>query len=130
MTTHGSALSDLAARLAGTDGLSLSTSLRDILTAALQELIEAELTATIGAAPGERTPERVAQRNEHRPKLLSTPGGDVEVAIPKLRTGSFFPELLEPRRRVDRALWAVIMTAYITGTSTRKVDDLVKGTRL
>src|ERR1700749_4782676 len=125
MTAHESALSDLAGRLAGTDA-SLSTSLRDILTAALQELIEAELTATIGAAPGERTPERVAQRNGHRPKLLSTPGGDVEVAIPKLRTGSFFPELLEPRRRVDRALWAVIMTAYITGTSTRKVDDLVK----
>jgi transposase-like protein len=126
MTIHESALSDLAARLAGTDGPSLSTSLRDILTAALQELIEAELTATIGAAPGERTPERVAQRNGHRPKLLSTPAGDVEVAIPKLRTGSFFPELLEPRRRVDRALWAVIMTAYITGTSTRKVDDLVR----
>ena len=125
MTTHESALSDLAARLAGTDA-SLSTSLRDILTAALQELIEAELTATIGAAPGERTPERTAQRNGHRPKLLSTPAGDVEVGIPKLRTGSFFPELLEPRRRIDRALWAVIMTAYITGTSTRKVDDLVK----
>ena len=47
-------------------------------------------------------------------------------AIPKLRPGSFFPELLEPRRRIDKALWAVIMTAYITGTSTRKVDDLVK----
>ncbi|MFV0308792.1 MAG: IS256 family transposase [Desertimonas sp.] len=125
MTTHESALSDLAARLAGADP-SLSTSLRDILTVALQELIEAELTATIGAAPGERTPERVAQRNGHRPKLLSTPAGDVEVGIPKLRQGSFFPELLEPRRRVDRALWAVIMTAYITGTSTRKVDDLVK----
>ena len=119
-----SALSDLAARLAGTDA-TLSTSLRDILTVALQELIEAELTGLIGAAPGERTAERTAQRNGHRPKLLSTPAGDVEVGIPKLRTGSFFPELLEPRRRVDRALWAVIMTAYITGTSTRKVDDLV-----
>jgi putative transposase len=104
----------------------LASSLRDILTAALQELIEAELTTTIGAAPGERTLDRTAQRNGHRPKLLSTPAGDVEVGIPKLRTGSFFPELLEPRRRVDRALWAVIMTAYITGTSTRKVDDLVK----
>jgi putative transposase len=125
MTAHDSALSDLAARLAGTDP-SLSTSLRDILAAALQELIEAELTSRIGAAPGERTPDRVAQRNGHRPKLLSTPAGDVEVAIPKLRQGSFFPELLEPRRRIDRALWAVIMTAYITGTSTRKVDDLVK----
>jgi putative transposase len=125
MTNHESALSDLAALLAGTDA-SLSTSLRDILTAALQELIEAELTATIGAAPGERTPERTAQRNGHRPKVLSTPAGDVEVGIPKLRVGSFFPELLEPRRRIDKALWAVIMTAYITGTSTRKVDDLVK----
>ncbi len=70
--------------------------------------------------------ERTALRNGYRPKLLSTPAGDVEVGIPKLRTGSFFPELLEPRRRVDRALWAVIMTACITGTSTRKVDDLVK----
>jgi hypothetical protein len=58
--------------------------------------------------------------------VVSTPAGDVEVGIPKLRTGSSFPELLEPRRRVDRALWAVIMTAYITGTSTRRVDDLVR----
>ncbi|MEN9645541.1 MAG: hypothetical protein RL238_2210 [Actinomycetota bacterium] len=125
MTNHEFALSDLAARLTGTDA-SLSTALRDILTAALQELIEAELTATIGAGHGERSPERVTQRNGHRPKLVSTPAGDVELGIPKLRQGSFFPELLEPRRRIDKALWAVIMTAYITGTSTRKVDDLVK----
>lgn len=125
MTTREFALSDLAARLAGTDA-TLSSSLRDILAAALQELIEAELTAEIGASPGERTAQRVAQRNGHRPKVVSTPAGDVEVGIPKLRTGSFFPELLEPRRRIDKALWAVIMTAYITGTSTRKVDDLVK----
>ncbi|MGE0304492.1 MAG: IS256 family transposase [Acidimicrobiia bacterium] len=125
MTTHEFALSDLAARLLGTDA-TLATSLRDILTAALQELIETELTSTIRAEHGERSPERVTQRNGHRPKLVSTPAGDVEVAIPKLRQGSFFPELLEPRRRIDRALWAVIMTAYITGTSTRKVDDLVK----
>lgn len=80
MTTHDSALSDLAARLAGADA-SLSTSLRDILTAALQELIEAELTGMIGAAPGERSPERIAQRNGHRPKLLSTPAGDVRDVI-------------------------------------------------
>jgi transposase-like protein len=125
MTTHEFALSDLAGRLAGTDA-SLSTALRDILATALQELIEAELTSAIGAAPGEHSPDRLALRNGHRPKLVSTPAGDVEVGIPKLRTGSFFPELLEPRRRIDKALWAVIMTAYITGTSTRKVDDLVK----
>ena len=125
MTAHEFALSDLAARLAGTDA-SLSTALRDILSTALQELIEAELTTVIGASPGEHTPDRLALRNGHRSKLVSTPAGDVEVGIPKLRTGSFFPELLEPRRRIDKALWAVIMTAYITGTSTRKVDDLVK----
>jgi Transposase, Mutator family len=70
MTTAESALSDIAARLAGTDP-SLSTSLRDILMAALRELIEAERTATIGAAPGERTSDRTAQRNGHRPKLGS-----------------------------------------------------------
>ncbi len=72
------------------------------------------------------TEARTGQRNGHRPRLLSTPAGDVELAIPKTRTGSFFPSLLEPRRRIDQALWAVIMTAYVTGTSTRKVDDLVK----
>lgn len=120
-----SALSELGAGLAATDR-SLSTSLAEILTAAIQDLIEAELTARIGAAPHERTDTRTNQRNGHRAKVVSTPGGDIEVAIPKLRSGSFFPELLEPRRRIDKALWAVIMTAYITGTSTRKVDDLVK----
>ncbi|MDZ7673752.1 MAG: transposase [Acidimicrobiales bacterium] len=92
----------------------------------MQELVEAELTARIGAEHGERTESRTNQRNGHRPKLVSTPAGDLEVEIPKLRVGSFFPELLEPRRRIDKALWAVIMTAYITGTSTRKVDDLVR----
>jgi putative transposase len=91
MTSSESALSDLAARLAGTDA-SLSTSLRDILTAALQELIEAELTAAIGAAPGERT----AQPNGHRPKLLSTPADDVEIGIPKLRQARSSPSCWSP----------------------------------
>jgi putative transposase len=125
MANHDSALSALSEMLIATDG-TLSTSLAEILATAVQELIEAELTAWIGAEPGERSPMRVTQRNGHRPKLVSTPAGDIEVGIPKLRQGSFFPELLEPRRRIDKALWAVIMTAYITGTSTRKVDDLVK----
>jgi transposase-like protein len=61
----------------------------------------------IGAAPNERTPARVAQRNGHRPRTLTTTAGDLELQIPKLRTGSFFPSLLERRRRVDQALFAV-----------------------
>ena len=67
-----------------------------------QALIEAELTAVIGAGPHERTPERLAQRNGHRPRLLTTTAGDLELRIPKLRAGSFFPSLLERRRRVDQ----------------------------
>src|SRR5665213_520948 len=99
---------------------------RRLLEGALQELIDTELAATIGAERHERTETRTNQRNGGRDRLLSTPAGDVELRIPKLRSGSFFPSLLEPRRRVDKALWAVIMAAYITGTSTRKVDELVK----
>ena len=93
---------------------------RRLLQDALQALIEAELTAAIGAAPHERTDTRSNQRHGGRERVLSTPAGDVELRIPKVRVGSFFPSLLEPRRRVDRALWSVIMTAYVTGTSTRK----------
>jgi transposase-like protein len=125
MTTSDSALNALSASLTATES-PLAANLAEILTDAIQELIEAELSARIGAEPNERTASRSNQRNGHRDKLVSTPGGDITVGIPKLRKGSFFPELLEPRRRIDKALWAVIMTAYITGTSTRKVDDLVK----
>jgi hypothetical protein len=91
-----------------------------------QALIEAELTDTIGAALHERSDTRTAQRNGHRSRILSTTAGDLELRIPKLRTGSFFPSLLERRRRVDQALFAVVMEAYLHGVSTRKVDDLVK----
>ena len=91
-----------------------------------QALIDAELTAVIGAGPWEHHPDRTAHRNGYRPRLLSTPAGDLELAIPKLRSGSFFPSLLERRRRVDQALFAVVMEAYLHGVSTRKVDDLVK----
>jgi putative transposase len=91
-----------------------------------QALIDAELTAVIGAGPWERTPERAGQRNGSRARTLSTTAGDLELRIPKLRAGSFFPSLLERRRRVDQALFAVVMEAYLHGVSTRKVDDLVK----
>jgi putative transposase len=79
----------------------------------LQALIDTELTATIGPAPHERTETRTNQRNGSRPRLLSTKAGDVELAIPKLRTGSVFPSVLERRRRIDRALFQVVMEAYI-----------------
>src|SRR3546814_8068554 len=83
-----------------------------------QELIDAEAAAFIGAAPFERTPERVTQRNGTRSKTVSTTAGDLELRIPKLRAGSFFPSLLERRRRVDQALFAVVMEAYVHGVST------------
>ena len=91
-----------------------------------QALIEAELASVIGALPHERTSARTAHRNGHRPRVLASTAGDLELRIPKLRAGSFFPSLLERRRRVDQSLFAVIMEAYLHGTSTRKVDDLVK----
>ena len=91
-----------------------------------QALIEAELTSVIGAHPHQRTDARTAQRNGHRQRTITTTAGDLDLKIPRLRTGSFFPSLLERRRRVDQSLFAVIMEAYLHGTSTRKVDDLVK----
>jgi transposase-like protein len=91
----------------------------------LQALIDAEATEAIGAAPYERTESRTNQRNGFRDRLLATKAGDVDLRIPKLRKGSFFPSILERRRRIDRALFAVVMEAYVHGVSTRKVDDLV-----
>jgi putative transposase len=117
---------DLSELLAALQAGDLSDPIRSSLEWVLQSLIEVEATAVIGALPHERTATRTTQRNGHRPRLLSTPAGDVELEIPKLRQGSFFPSLLERRRRIDRALFAVVMEAYVHGVSTRKVDDLVK----
>ncbi len=80
----------------------------------------------VGAGAWERSEGRTAQRNGSRPRTLSTTTGDLELRIPKLRVGSFFPSLLERRRRVDQALFAVVMEAYLHGVSTRKVDDLAR----
>lgn len=99
--------------------------IREGVELVLQALIEAEATEVIGAGPHERSAERKNQRNGGRSRLLSTKAGDVELRIPKLRRGSFFPSVLERRRRIDRALFAVVMEAYVKGVSTRKVDDLV-----
>jgi putative transposase len=91
----------------------------------LQALIDVEATEVIGAERHERTPARTNLRNGTRDRLLATKAGDVELKIPKLRSGSFFPAVLERRRRIDRALFAVVIEAYVHGVSTRKVDDLV-----
>jgi len=91
----------------------------------MQELIETEAAERIGAARYERTESRTTDRNGVRPRVLATQAGDVELRIPKLRKGSFFPAILEPRRRIDQALYAVVMEAYVAGVSTRSVDDLV-----
>ncbi len=99
---------------------------RAIVEWGVQELIEAEATQHIGADHYQRNPNRTTQRNGHRPRLLSTKAGDIELRIPKMRTGAFFPELLEPRRRIDQALLAVVMEAYVSGVSTRNVDNLVR----
>jgi putative transposase len=99
---------------------------RTALQVIVQQLIDAEATAFIGAEPHERSDVRTTMRNGTRIKTITTTAGDVDLGITKLRTGSFFPSLLERRRRIDQALFAVIMEAYVTGTSVRKVDNLVK----
>lgn len=122
MALSESAVSDLLDALRVGDGTDL---VRELAQWALQQLIEAEASEKIGAGRYERTEGRLTERNGTRPKVLSTKAGDLALAIPKLRKGSFFPGLLEPRRRIDQALYAVVMEAYVNGVSTRSVDDLV-----
>ena len=88
------------------------------------ELMEAEVAAQIGAAHGERSAERITNRNGYRPRGFDTRVGEIELAIPKLRSGSYFPSFLEPRTRGEQALVAVVQEAYVN--STRKVDRLVQ----
>jgi putative transposase len=99
--------------------------IRDLVRLVLQELVEAEAAGAIGASRYERSEGRLTERNGHRPKTIATKAGDLEVKIPKLRKGSYFPSFLQPRRRIDQALYAVVMEAYVKGVSTRSVDDLV-----
>ena len=99
--------------------------LRRVLEHAMQRLIEVEAATQIGAGPHERSATRTTYRNGYRERILDTGSGRLELQIPKLRSGSFFPTLLEPRRRIDRALLAVVQEAYVLGISTRKVDDLM-----
>ena len=100
--------------------------LRERVAWMVAELMEAEVTAQAGAELGERIPERVAQRNGYRARAWDTRVGELELAIPRLRTGSYFPSFLEPRRRAEQALVAVVQEAYVNGVSTRRVDRLVE----
>jgi len=124
--TNQSAVSTLIREVLADPDLAHDEVFRRLLQAGLQDLVDAEAAAVIGAQRYERTPHRTNRRNGTRPKTVATTAGEVELAIPKLRTGSFFPSLLHPRRRVDKALYAVICSAWIEGVSTRKVDDLVR----
>ena len=100
--------------------------LRDSAAWMAAELMEAEVAAQIGAELGERTSERLTHRNRYRPRSWDTRVGELELAIPRLRQGSYFPSFLEPRRRAEQALVAVVQEAYVNGVSTRKVDRLVE----
>ena len=101
--------------------------LRESLTWVCQQLMEAEVSELVGAARGERAPEeRLTHRNGYRPRTWATRAGEVELAIPKIRRGSYFPSFLEPRRRSEQALVSVIQEAYVAGVSTRKVDQVVE----
>jgi putative transposase len=101
--------------------------LRESLAWVVQQLMEAEVSELVGAARGERAPqERLTHRNGYRARPWATRAGEVELAIPKIRRGSYFPSFLEPRRRSEQALVSVVQEAYVAGVSTRKVDQVVE----
>ena len=101
--------------------------LKEAVAMVAAQLMEAEITAEVGAARGEVSAERVTHRNGYRPRAWETRVGEIELAIPKKRSGgAYFPSFLEPRRRCEQAIVAVVMEAYVNGVSTRKVDRLVE----
>ena len=100
--------------------------LRESLRWMVEQLMEVEVSALIGAELGERTTDRATHRNGYRPRRWDTRAGEIELQIPKLRRGSYFPSFLEPRRRSEQALLNVVQQAYVCGVSTRRVDQLVE----
>ena len=120
MTDEKMALLELIEKSADTDLI------REMLGFAAERMMDLEVHACTGAAHGVRDPARVVQRNGYRARAWETRAGRIELQIPRLRRGSYFPSFLEPRRTAEKALTAVIQEAYIQGVSTRAVDDLVK----
>ena len=120
MTTATMALPELAEKGADIDVL------RQMVQFMAQRLMELDVEGRCGAGYDEKNPERLNSRNGYRDRLWETRAGSVELKIPKLRKGSYFPCFLEPRRVAEKALTAVIQEAYIQGISTRSVEDLVK----
>ena len=100
--------------------------LREALRVLVDGIMDAEVSAQIAAECSERTPDRITHRNGYRTRTWDTRVGTLDLHIPNIREGGYFPTLLEPRRRSDRALLAVIRQAYVEGVSTRPVDDLAK----
>jgi putative transposase len=100
--------------------------IRESVRAVAQELMEAEISELIGAERGERTEDRATYRNGYRPRRWDTRAGEIELQIPKIRQGSYFPSFLRPRKRSEQALVSVVQQAYVCGVSTRRVDQLVE----
>ncbi len=100
--------------------------IRESVRAVAQELMEAEIAELIGAERGERTEDRATHRNGYRPRRWDTRAGEIELQIPKIRQGSYFPSFLQPRKRSEQALVSVVQQAYVCGVSTRRVDQLVE----
>jgi transposase-like protein len=100
---------------------------REAVVLVARELMEAEVSAQVGAELGEVAPEgRLTHRNGYRPRPWETRVGDIELLIPRVRQGSYFPSFLEPRKRSEQAIVSVVLEAYVNGVSTRKVDRLVE----
>jgi putative transposase len=100
--------------------------IRESVRAVAQELMEVEVSELIGAQRGERTDDRATHRNGYRPRRWDTRAGEIELQIPKIRQGSYFPSFLQPRKRSEQALVSVVQQAYVCGVSTRRVDQLVE----
>ena len=122
MAEKSMSLDELVRKLMGDEHADV---LRETLAWFVGELMEAEVTQQIGAGLHEKSPARTAHRNGYRERAWQTRAGEIELAIPRLRAGSYFPSFLEPRSRSEKALVAVIQEAYVNGVSTRKVDRLV-----